>query len=140
MQAGIAIPDEIVAKKKEFQPMAKRMLVALVVKLDDQNKMQITHEFHKDDFNHEAFVKAFPDDEGRLAQYYVEWIKDDGSMQCKHVTILWSPDNALSRKKFIYTTCKPKFKDTFKSHLDLQVSDRKNLAADVLLKNIKEKC
>lgn len=59
-------------KGKEFLPSAKRRIIALVAKFDDKDNMSITHEFHKDDFTEEAFINAFPEDEGRLAAYYVE--------------------------------------------------------------------
>lgn len=139
MQAGQTIPEEIVAKKKLFEPKPVEKLKALIVKIENKTQFVIEKEFSREEFTYEAFAAQFPKDQGRLAQILVTYLDEDGINKFKHVTILWCPDNAKSLQKMPYSLAKTAFSDTFQSDVTLQLSSSDQLTEEYLVKAASKK-
>ena len=143
MSSGLKLDDDTVNTYENEFKKSGSSLVGLTLKIgkkDGKDVILIDQTFKRDGFNHEEFVKAFPDTEGRIGLLKYSGKTDDGRPLKKVLIILWTPMTSGPSERMHYASCFGTVRDELTGiDLHLQLSDRVDLEFEKIEAEVKSK-
>ena len=143
MASGLKLAEAVLNQYETEFKKTGSVLTGMVLKIEKDGSKQsivIDQTFKRDDFNHDKYVEAFPNDEGRIGLLKYSGKTSDGRPLKKVILILWTPMSSTPQQRMHYASCFGNVKDELTGvDLHLQCSDIAELAAEKIEAEIKSR-
>jgi len=104
MASGVGIDDSVISTFNELK--LGHNFRYMILSMNADNTKIVVEKTAPSDKGYKDFTEDLPKDECRYAIYDLAFQSDDGGDRSKLVFVSWSPDNAKTKSKMLYTSSK----------------------------------